>query len=93
MSEKQTFETFDLSPSLDDYRRFLVLSQNPDFIHWRQTTEDFQIQRVIGFLKGMDLPQDIKHPTEYFRGGYDMYTKLFRIVDRAEEMIKELQND
>lgn len=89
--ENKGFETFDTQLSLDDYRKFNALGADSNFVHWRKSAEQFQLQRAQGLLEGMNLPENIKNPTDYLRGGYDMYIKLFRVIDRAEDMINQLE--
>lgn len=85
-----------LDPSLEDYKAFSRLQENPDFKRWRLFAENFQIERALYFIAKMDYPDDIIDPIEkiaYLRGGYDLYQKMMRVVDRADDMIQQLEQN
>ena len=76
-----------------DYEILARLAINEDFQHWRKIVEDFQIRRAYLFLRGMELPPDIKDGQSYFRGGHDAHVKSLRIVDGASGALKTFNDD
>lgn len=82
-------ENTPMEPTNSDYEIFRKLGNTEEFKHWRKFVATFQVQRAFNFIKGMDFPEDIKDPVPYMRGGYDMYAKIMRVIDSAEEMLKE----
>lgn len=76
-----------------DYEVLAKLAANPEFTRWREIVEAFQVQRAHVFLKGMELPPDVKDSQSYLRGGYDLWLKALRIVDSADQMLEELPKE
>ena len=75
-------------PTNSDYEIFRKLGNMDEFKHWRLFVEDFEKQRAYNFISGMKFPDDIKDPREYMRGGHDLFVKIMRVIDSADEMLK-----
>jgi hypothetical protein len=84
------FKDTEIHLEASDYKAFAKLAANSDFQHWREVVENFQLKRAFNFLAGTDLPKDIPDAQSYYRGGYDMYVKIMRIIDTAPEALHSI---
>lgn len=82
-----TFEQFEkLSMDKTDYEMFAELALDKNFIRLREIWEDFLIKRAVLFISGANVPDDIQNAKDYYRGGYDVYKKLMRVIDEAHSL-------
>lgn len=65
------------------------LAGTPEFIRFREIIEDFQVLRAKNFLQRTNVPEDIEHPVDWFKGGYDLWRKALAIVDNADIMLSQ----
>lgn len=76
-----------------DYAKLRKLSNDPNFLFWQGLIEDFIIQTAINLMAGNGVPQGVKNTADYMRGRYDMYKKIVRPLEDADEIIKTFNND
>jgi len=76
-----------------DYAMFRKLKYDPNFIHWRTIVERFQQQRAYNFIAGVFWPEDIKDPREFMRGGYELFTKIMRLIEESDKQNEQISND
>ena len=88
--EKILFDELEQQLDKADYSVLADLAENKDFIRWREIVETFQLKRALNLISGATLPDGVDI-LSYYRGGHDMYVKMMRIVDSANDILSEYE--
>src|ERR1043166_1448578 len=76
-----------------DYRIFLNLKNNKDFIHWRKANEDKLPEITLKLLSRSNAIEGMENQLDYYRGQYDCYQRLFMNLDQSESILETIKNN